>query len=207
MPQTLVRLPEAGGPPWAALPSKASAPAALRVLAVITGAWALPDYDTPVRYRYLAHQLQRYAAACDLGYDVSVVLATYEPWNHTGKVDLTQPLCARTMSSVPVRVALFKQEPIPSGCFGAAGTLAFQHRRIFLEERANFDLFLSQEDDIALEPYHLSYFVRWSSFFEGTDFYPGFAQFEVAPWNKRSPGGPPGSVAAVTSSHIMADCE
>ena len=46
-------------------------------------------------------------------------------------------------------------------------------RLIFEKEQANYDLFISQEDDAMVVPHHLSYFLRWTNAFRGTPFYPG----------------------------------
>ena len=163
---------------------------------MITGAWGLPEYGTAERLGYLDLQLARYTAACELGYDLTVVLSTYSPWNYTGlaALDPARHVCARTLSGLRVRVAQHAYAPLPPGAEGTGGTLAFQHRTIFLAERHNYDLFICQEDDIAVEPHHLAYFLRWAAFFNGTDMYPGWASYEVAPWESH-PGKAAGSGA------------
>lgn len=185
-----------------------SPPPAIRVLAVITGGWgsASPErnahFNTPKRLSYLQGQLQKYAQACELGYDVDVVVSTYAPWNHTGIIDMSNHFCSRIMRSLPVKVVLWPVEPIPAGAFAAEGTLAFKHRLIFQAERDNYDLFVTQEDDIAIEPHHLSYHLKWSEFFLGTNYYPGSQFFEITPWDKDTGGVPVGPLSPVPSSRV-----
>ena len=157
------------------------------------------------RYRYLHDQLRRYTEACELGYDVHVVLSTYAPWNYTGVLDMGAHFCSRTMSTLPVTVRENEFEPLPNGTFGTLGTLAFKHRLVFLEEQRNYDLFISQEDDVAVEPHHLSYFLRWAAVLEGTDFYPGFSHFELLQWDKQGNRISSGSLNTISSSRVAVD--
>eukprot|EP00887_Chlorella_sp_A99_P003355 scaffold26.g3355.t1 len=162
----------------------AGAAAPARVLAVVVGGWALPGYRSPQRYALLRRALLSYTDACEAGLDVDVVLITYEGWNTTlqaGAWDPTHLWCERTMAQLNVSVVLFQHEKLPPGTFGTAGTLAFQHRRLFLAARDAYDLFVVQEDDMAIRPHHLLYYLRWSERFLGTDFVPSFVQFEVPP--------------------------
>ena len=50
-----------------------------------------------------------------------VVLMTYEGWNSTGVLDLSQHFCTRTMASIKVSISLQKFEPLPNGTFGTGG--------------------------------------------------------------------------------------
>lgn len=52
------------------------------------------------------------------GYDVSVVLMTYEGWNHTERVDLSLYFCSRILANINITVSLQKFEPLPKGTFG-----------------------------------------------------------------------------------------
>ena len=47
-----------------------------------------------------------------------VVVMTYEGWNSTGVLDLSQYFCTRIMASIKVSISLFKREPLPKGTFG-----------------------------------------------------------------------------------------
>jgi hypothetical protein len=106
------------------------------------------------------------------------------------------------MRSLPIKVVLHDIESLPNGTYGALGTLAFKHRLIFQEERENYDIYVSQEDDIAIEPHHLSYFLKWSSFFEGTNLYPGFQWFEFTPWENGNDNSPRDTMSLVSSSQV-----
>ena len=97
----------------------------VRVLAVVTGGWAMPSFDTPVRYAVLHAQLQNYVAACEAGYDVHVVLASYDTWNSTGKLDLSKYYCERIMSTIPLTCSLFEFEKTPNGTFGTGRSQAW----------------------------------------------------------------------------------
>ena len=99
----------------------------------------------------------------------------YEGWNWSSRVDPARHFCLRTLSSINITASLQPFQPLPSGTYGTNGTLAFKHRLVFLREQANYDLFVCQEDDAVVAPHHLSYFLRWSAWFNGTDFYPGRA--------------------------------
>lgn len=153
-----------------------------RVLAVINGGWSEAQYATPQRMALLHDQLLRYVYACEEGYDVHVLLLTYEGWRADESVDMSRYFCSRRASSFRVTVQLFPMEPLPPGTHGTLGTLAFQHRAIFQRDVHLYDLFLVQEDDVAVLPSHLDYFLRWTAVFKGTEFYPGLLFYELAPW-------------------------
>ena len=178
--------------------------APIRVLAAITGGWALREYATPERYALLHDQLSRYAAACEAGYDVTVALIAYEGWRANEHVDASRYFCARIGATLPITVHLFPFQPLPPKAFGAAGTLAFQHRRLFLRFADAFDLFLVQEDDVAVLPGHFDYFLQWADFFRGTDFYPGVVFYELAPFLQNASGEDSG-LGEVSARHVFLD--
>ena len=154
-----------------------------RVLACITVGFAFPEYATQQRYALLARQLQSYAEACEGGFDVTVVLVVNEGWDPgSAPLDWAAFVCRRTGSSLPIRVQHFPFAALPEGTHGTHGDLAFQHRKVFEAEAHNFDLFVCQEDDVLVQAPHLRYFLRWSSAFAGSMYYPGFLTYELAPW-------------------------
>jgi hypothetical protein len=153
----------------------------LKILAAITIAWCFDPWDTPDRHAILARQLQHYLNACELCYDIHVALISHESLNLTGKLDIHQFFCSRISSNLPVQVSLYPVGKLPKGTHGTASNLAFLHRKLFLAEKDNFDLFISQEDDAAIMNHHISYFLRWSSRFRGTNYYPGFTYYEQMP--------------------------
>ncbi len=191
----LARLGAAAGAPSGAL----AAPQ--RVLACITVGYSMPEYATEARYAMLRRQLHSYREACEAGFDVDVVLVAYEGWDAAAApLDLAAFVCRRTGASVPVSVEAFALEPLPPGTHGTAGTLAFQHRKIFAREAARYDLFVCQEDDVAIDAGHLAYFAAWSARFAGSDFYPGFVSYEIAPWAEEEGEGEGGAAAAAAAA-------
>jgi hypothetical protein len=168
------------------------------VLAAITGGWALSQYSTPERYSYLHAQLLRYTAACEAGWDVHVMLLTYEGWESAEHVVASSYYCSRVGASLEISVHLFPLEPLPAAAYGTLGTLAFQHRRLFAREAGRYDLFVSQEDDVALHAHHFSYYLHWSRVFSGTDLVPGLLFYELAPWLAAEGG-------ALSSAHALLD--
>lgn len=180
-----------------------------RVFAVITGGWSLGNdswtwkgWASDTRRRYLAEQLDRYAAACEMGFDVVVGVVTYHPWNASQAVDLSRHFCYRILSSVPSRVYLFPYESLSNTTMGTAGNIMFQHRKLFLQEQENYDLFVSQEDDVVVNFQHMNYFLKWSSIFRGTDFVPAFAPVEIATWSRMVHNDP---LNHITPSLVMFD--
>lgn len=134
----------------------------------------------------LRRQLARFVSACELGYDVHVVLVTYSGWNvsTTGVLDPSELFCAAQGRAVPVEVELYPLEALPPHTYGTLGTLAFQHRHVLYRRSNDYDLYVSMEDDVAVHAHHFSYFSKWSAAFSGTPFLPGFVSYELAPWER-----------------------
>ena len=188
----------------ALLPSNTSSAPGRRVLAVITGGWSEAQYSTPARMALLHDQLLRYVGACEAGWDVHVLLLTYEGWRASESVDAARYFCSRLGASLRISVQLFPMEPLPPGTHGTLGTLAFQHRAIFQRDAGLYDLFLVQEDDVAVLASHFDYFTHWAKAFEGSEFYPGFLFYELAPWLAPEPGN--GSLLpALSAQHAYLD--
>jgi hypothetical protein len=160
-----------------------------RVLAVITGAWDWPgtagyapsQRDRDRKTHLLSIVLQNYRHACDAGFEVHVVLATYETANHTLRLPSPSHLyCERLGAAVPLAVERFPLEPLPADAHGTGGTLASKHRLLFNRlQNAGYDLFVAQEDDIMVKAHHLEYFARWGDQTPRTGYYPSFLLFEV----------------------------
>lgn len=172
-----------------------------RVLATITGGWSLrkrwPHWHSTLRKLYVTRQLDRYVHACELGYDISVALVSYAPWNYTDFVNVPTHFCNRIMATINITFHEFRFERVPNG---TAGTLMQKHRLIFMQERNNYDLFVSQEDDVAITLEHMKYFLKWSDIFSGTDFLPAFAPIELTPWSR-----PNNLSGMITSSQVLLD--
>ena len=190
---------EAPAPEPALLPSNTSGS---RVLAVINGGWSEAQYATPERLALLHDQLLRYVQACEAGYDVHVLLLTYEGWRVSDSVDASRYFCARQGASLRITAQLFPMEPLPPGTHGTLGTLASQHRAILQRDAALYDLFVVQEDDVAVLPSHLSYFQHWAEVFRGSDYYPGLLFYELAPWLAPAP---PGNGSSSLPSGVLSD--
>ena len=157
-----------------------------RVLAVITGVWDFDAVDGAYKrekMEYLAIILQNYRHACEHGYEVHVVLATYETANATLEATLPSPrslFCDRLGRSVPVAVKRYPLQQIPNNTHGTMGTLSAMHRSLFAGKvNAGYDCFINQEDDLMVKAHHIDYFMRWSSNTEATKVYPAFETFEV----------------------------
>ena len=190
-----------------------------RVLACITVGYAFAEYATAERYAMLQRQLRSYAEACEAGYEVDVILVSNEGWDPTSApIDLGATVCQRSGRSLSVRVERFPLRSLPPGTHGTHGDLAFQHRAIFAREAGRYDLYVCQEDDVALQGAHLAYFARAARAFEGTDYMPGFVTYEVAPWAESeeeallpaanasaAPGEDPWRATAASPSAVILD--
>ena len=132
----------------------------LDLLVVITGGWSLPMYKDDTHALYLDDILQNYVQVCESGFRPTVVLATYDSIDSTWMnqvIDAKSRFCYRIQKKVDVLIESFPFN-VASG-FGTAGDLAIRHREIFVRELQNFDLFVSQENDVKLTDRNLHYFV------------------------------------------------
>ena len=132
----------------------------LDLLVVVTGGWSLPMYKDDTHALYLDVILQNYVQVCESGFRPTVVLATYDSIDLTWinqVIDANSRFCYRIHKKVEVLVESFPFN-VPRG-FGTAGDLAIRHREIFVRELQNFDLFVSQENDVKLTDRNLHYFV------------------------------------------------
>lgn len=157
-----------------------------RVLAAVTGIWdyhkANSEYKQQ-RKSYLDQILQNYRHACEHGYEVHVVLTTYESDNETLESSLPSPsslFCDRLDRSLSVAVQRYPFEPLPNNTHGTAGTLAAKHRSLFADlAKVEYDCFIVQEDDLMVKSHHIDYFMRWSKETLETGLYPAFTTYEV----------------------------
>lgn len=160
----------------------------LSLLVIVTGGWAVERYRDEKHADYLLRIIGNYVAVCESGFDVTVILITYDRMPDGDALprswlpDWTDPkyVCHRLGRSVPVTIELFPFRPLPEGTHGTAGDLAIRHREIFYREQTNFDVFLLQEDDIGFDVNTLNYFVHFCSLFQknsGT-FHPGLFGYE-----------------------------
>ena len=118
---------------------------------------------------------------CEAGFEVHVVLVTYDVKNATLSVPApTMLYCSRLANTLPIAVARFPLEKLPGKAYGTGGTLAAKHRLVFKELLdVGYDLFLSQEDDVIVRPQALRYFTKWAPQTLQTNWYPAFFMFEL----------------------------
>ena len=153
----------------------------LRILVTITGAWGTYPWNSADRITYLRLQLERFRLTCEQGHLIHVFLISYSNWNFlTPDLQfLNELICFRNTSDFQVTVRLFDFENLPEGAFGTSGTIACKHREVYKELVNQYDIYMSQEDDVAVFPHHFSYFYKWMKQFYGTNFYPTFILFEI----------------------------
>lgn len=156
-----------------------------RVLAVINGVWDW-EKDTNTesvkaqKLELLYNILQSYRHACEDGFEVHVVLATYKVENESLQIpSASNMFCDRLGRAVPVAVERFDWEPLPEKAIGTGGTLASKHRLLFAQAADKYDYYISQEDDHVVKAHSIRYFSRWAPQVLETRFYPRIAIFEV----------------------------
>ena len=154
-----------------------------RVLATICGVWDIPEHGggSLEKLDLLHTILESYTNMCEAGYEVHVVLVTYDAANKTLTLPRHKFFCDRLATTLPIAIARFEHHPLPNGTFGTGGTLASMHRRVF-EERmsAGYDMYVAQEDDYMIKAHHVSHFLKWWPRMHGTHMYPGFLDYEVS---------------------------
>jgi hypothetical protein len=125
----------------------------------------------------LHKQLIKYLEFCERGYEIHIVLMTYDDFNVFKPVPAfdsnTSLFCFRTQMHIPVA---FLKTP-------RDGKLTARYRVLFQNFSNKYDMFFSQEDDYLVEYRHVLYITKWLLHFRGTTFYPGFIAFEVPPNN------------------------
>ena len=153
-----------------------------RVLATICGVWDIPEHGGgSLKKLDLLHTiLESYTNMCEAGYEVHVVLVTYDAANKTLTLPRHKFFCDRLATTLPIAIARFEHHPLPNGTFGTGDTLASMHRRVF-EERmsAGYDVFVAQEDDYLIKAHHVSHFLEWWPKMHDAHLYPGFLDYEV----------------------------
>jgi len=152
------------------------------LLAVVTGGWALKEYQDDQHFFYLETILRNYVEMCENGLRVAVHLITYEspeesPWENFAQT--SKYGCHRAQNEFSIEVHKFRLRPLPQGSFGTAGDLAFRHREIFSQNVEYFDLFVSQEDDVSVTIHAVEYFAKHAKILRKTRFYPGFVFHEM----------------------------
>lgn len=136
-----------------------------RILVAITVA----DTGRPL---VLINQLVRYSTACELGYEIHIVLVTYTSWlnNTAGVYERGRYTCSRLAINLPIVVFI---DPVQDT------KLAATHRTVFYELRNQYDYYISQEDDIGISYEHIAYFDKWSTYFDKSKRVPGFILYEI----------------------------
>ena len=139
------------------------------MVAIVLG--GLADLD---RQLILVRQLDLYVQMCEEGFEVHVILVTYQQnftENYFGFNSKTRYLCHRLQRILPIIPWIFNH-PLDY-------LLTAYHRRLFLNFRTDYDWFISQEDDMVVNQLCFAYFRKWSKRFDGSKFYPGFMVTEV----------------------------
>lgn len=152
-----------------------------RILTTINGIWDnCPHAWCVEKQRLLSEILLNYVHACEVGFEVHVVLIMYEnPNTSFALLPPGQLMCDRVGTSLPVVVDRYRHEPLPNGTFGTGGTLAQKHRLLFYQKRnAGYDVFINQEDDMLVKAHHIAYFVANAKQTPRTGWYPGFTRME-----------------------------
>ena len=136
-----------------------------RLLVAVASCW--------IREPTLLKQLQSYVNICNNGWEVHIIIYTgVKIWEVSELQYLWQSsmlYCDRLNRMLPVVVQYVE----------SCTSLAAKHRINFKELVNNYDLFVSQEDDMAIKLQHIRYYVKWAHILDGTEFYPGFATAEI----------------------------
>ena len=150
------------------------------VLVAVTGGWGLESWRTELHFIYLRSILNNFVSTCEFGYNVTVILYTYEGFEDWARyIDTTEYWCSRINSPINIQMELYELRKLSPRAFGTAGDLTIRHREIFLREKYNYDIFLVQEDDVSVRMATIHYADVWLDFFSGTNFHPSFFDLEV----------------------------
>mmetsp|Transcript_4319 Transcript_4319/g.15216 ORF Transcript_4319/g.15216 Transcript_4319/m.15216 type:complete len:362 (-) Transcript_4319:211-1296(-) len=168
----------------------------LSVLVAVTGAWTLPKYRTDKHAMYLDIILSNYVSICEAGFRPVVVLITgslnsdqfvEEGTSRNDSTWISQVIssssrrCHRINDEVKIEVSRYKIRSLPPDSNGPHGDLAIRHRELFVRERNNFDLFISQENDVRITSTNLLKFVslqRYLITMNEHQFHPALYMFE-----------------------------
>ena len=135
------------------------------LLAAVTGGWDMEEYKTDERAQYLDSILSSYTAMCEFGFHVSVVLVAHEgvsqKWLNQA-IDSKERWCSRIQKKLSIKVQLFPYRAPPNPNPGVSSDLAVRHREIFVQELENFDMFISQEDDVKFTHHNIISFLATS---------------------------------------------
>lgn len=133
-----------------------------RVLAAITA-------SSTQRIHFIEHQLHAYQHACESGFEIHVVLVTYDEWHDTSIYNHGTWYCHRLGADISVAA---EQQQVD-------GKLSARHRLVFSVLQDRYDYFVSHEDDILVTVEHLLYFSHWIPRFRGTGYHPGVVLYEI----------------------------
>jgi hypothetical protein len=160
----------------------------LSLLVVVTGGWAMEKYRDDKRAGYLEQVLQSYVSICEAGFNVNVILITYDRMPDNDKMpsnwlpDMTQSkyFCHRLGRPLSVNLELFPFRPIPKTAYNTDGDLAIRPREIFCREKKKFDVFLVQEEDVGYDLNTLNYFLNFNGILkkESGKYHPGLFAVE-----------------------------
>ena len=151
------------------------------ILVVVTGGWALSEYRDDVHILYTRIIIQNYLEICEASFRVKLVMITYasdDEWTWRNFLSM-EHTCSRSASDFNLELRTYERRSIPKGSFGTAGDLAIRHREIFRENLHDFDIFVSQEDDVSIRLQNIEYFKMYEERFRDTKYYPGLVFNEI----------------------------
>ena len=111
-----------------------------------------------INNEYLFRVLENYKLLCELGFVVTAIIHTADVWTDSELQTLQRNYICQ--NSFIINIEVYHKDIKLS--------LANQHRYNMIKEQDNYDLFIYQEDDMNLTPYHILSYLNHSTFFENS---------------------------------------
>ena len=111
-----------------------------------------------INNEYLFRVLENYKLLCELGFAVTAIIHTADVWTDGELQTLQQNFICQ--NSFIINIEVYNKDIKLS--------LANQHRYNVIKEQDNYNLFIYQEDDMNLTPYHILSYLNHSTFFENS---------------------------------------
>lgn len=104
---------------------------------------------------YLNHGVNRWLDICESGYEVTVLIQTVEMWS-INEMNRFRNLCQcmRTNAALPIFFEVFDRD--------VGLKLTMKHRKTIEINVNDFDLFIYQEDDMAVGSEHIRIFFKYT---------------------------------------------
>ena len=144
--------------------------AADSIIAVVTGGWGFANYRDEAHAQYLSRILDSYFEMCSYGFDVTLILLCHESYPREWIDEVLggkKRDCGMSTGTMNLSVRTAPFQALRGKSFGTLSDLAIRHHQIFLKEIENYDLFISQEDDVLFTLEHVRHFIRtqrWLNF-------------------------------------------